>query len=199
MLTTLLSQDRNRNSVRSSQMIQQLRNNLFYSDKRTRDALFAAADHILSSGPPVMLSRLTREAAEFAQAHRLTTVREPVNWEMSAKAVFNSMLYAGVLLDQSGNAVRPHIQAQASEIKALSPSYADTTEAFLVQFLIRKLGDVTIRDHKALAHALFRQFDPNITLGDLEDRVVRLIATLSNSITLTEDGTYVAVSAAEPQ
>jgi hypothetical protein len=109
------------------------------------------------------------------------------------------MLHAGVLLDQSGSAVRPHVQAQAAEINALSPFYVDTTEAFLVQFLIRKLGDVTIRDHKALAHALFRQFDPNITLGDLEDRVVKLIATLSDSIRLAEDGTYVAMSAAEPR
>ena len=48
------------------------------------------------------------------------------------------------------------------------------TEAYLIEFLIAKLGDISIRDHKALAHALFRQFDPSVSMEDLEDRVDRL-------------------------
>ena len=50
--------------------------------------------------------------------------------------------------------------------------------------LIDWLGNVTTRDHKALAHALFRQFDPGVPLYDLEDRVVILLARLADEVEL---------------
>ena len=60
----------------------------------------------------------------------------------------------------------------------------------MIEFLIEKLGDVSTRDHKALAHALFRQFDPSISMEDFEDRVVILLATLADRLVLYDNGTY---------
>ncbi len=60
----------------------------------------------------------------------------------------------------------------------------------MLEFLIRTLGDVTTRDHRALAHALFRQFDRSIPMEDFEDRVAILLATLAGRVTLRDDGTY---------
>ena len=39
-------------------------------------------------------------------------------------------------------------------------------------------------DHTALAHALFRQFDSNISMEDQEDRLAILLAMLSERIEL---------------
>ena len=62
----------------------------------------------------------------------------------------------------------------------------------LVEFLILTLGDVTTHDHTALAHALFRQFDPSVSMEDLEDRVVMLLARLADRIAIGADGSYQA-------
>jgi hypothetical protein len=112
------------------------------------------------------------------------------NWEIASRAVVNAMLGAGVLVTGNGAAVRPDITAQATRIAGLKKGFQDLTEAFLLELLIRKLGDVSTRDHKALAHALFRQFDARVPIADLEDRVALLLAMLSGRVTLWEDGTY---------
>lgn len=187
--------DRSGNAGRSIQMIQCLRRNLLYADKRTRDALFLAAERLIDSQDPsegVMLSRLTRDVTAAARAE--TTAADSINWEMAGKAVVNSMLRAGVLLAPGGGPVATGISAQAERIAGLKPGYRDIVEAFLLEFLIRALGDVSTRDHKALAHALFRQFDPNVAIGELEDRVAILLARLKDSVVLKEDGIYEATS-----
>jgi sulfur transfer complex TusBCD TusB component (DsrH family) len=100
------------------------------------------------------------------------------------------MLRAGVLLGVRGNRVIAGCAAQAARVTALAADFRDATEAFLLEFLITALADVTARDHIALAHALFRQFDPGIPVADLEDRVVGLLAKLSDHVILGEDGIY---------
>lgn len=174
-------------------MIQCLRKNILYADKRSRDILFLAIEQVLDAnrGDGLMLSRLTREAAAFARPiGELAGI--DVNWDMASKAVINAMLQSGVLMGADGTTVPVGVSALAAKVASLKAGYVDAVEAFLVEFLIRKLGDVTTRDHKALAHALFRQFDPNVLLGDLEDRVVLLIATLADSVILSADGVYSA-------
>ncbi len=85
------------------------------------------------------------------------------------------------------NPAASRTSAQASTVGALREGFRELSEAFLLEFLIRRLGDVTTRDHTALAHALFRQFDPRVRRGDLEDRVVILLARLSDRIALSGD------------
>ncbi len=137
-----------------------LRTTLLYSEKRPRDALFRIIEQLLKdcgrTGEPMILSRLTREAARRARL-----------------------------------AIPPGITAQATPVAGLRDGYQDITEAFLLETVVRRLGDVTTRDHRSLAHALFRQFDRDVPIEDLEDRVVILLAQLADRIELLDD-TYVA-------
>ena len=171
---------------RSRQMADCLRSDLLYSEKRPRDLLFKAIEQIVAEhgGDPMILSRLTREAAVRARRAAEVTRFAFRHWETASKAVVKAMLCAGVLLTTDGSAILPGITAQATPVAGLRHSFVDITEAFLLEVLIRRLGDVTTRDHTALAHALFRQFDPGVPLEELEDRVVILVAQLADRVEL---------------
>jgi hypothetical protein len=175
-------------------MIEVLRQEFLYSEKRARDILFEQIQAIIrQSDSPVMVSRLTREAAARAQDRGRRMGYDVANWNTAAKATVNAMLGAGVLLAGDGSAIPLTIAAPAAEVAALADRYQDATESFLLETIIRKMGDLTARDHTALAHALFRQFDPAVPLDDLEDRVVMLPAQLSDRIVLADGGTYTPV------
>jgi hypothetical protein len=171
---------------RSRQMADCLRGDLLYSEKRPRDLLFRIIDRIVAehSGDPMILSRLTREAAARARHQAEATGLAFGHWETVTKALVKAMLCAGVLLATDGNPILPGITAQATIVAGLKDEYVDITEAFLLEVLIRRLGDVTTRDHTALAHALFRQFDRGVPLEELEDRVVILVAQLADRVEL---------------
>jgi hypothetical protein len=168
-----------------------LRKELLYSEKRPRDMLFREIERIVSETSdgdgPKILSRLTREAAARARQHAEEAGFEFALWDTASKAVVKAMLSAGVLLDADGRPIEPGITAPATPVAALKDRYQDITEAFLLRFLIDRLGDVSTRDHTALAHALFRQFDPGVPLEDLEDRVVILLAQLAKELELHDE------------
>jgi hypothetical protein len=172
-----------------------LRQELLYSEKRPRDAVFRAIEAMITeqaqTGETRILSRLTRDAASRArhQAHRAGF--EFHHWDTASKAVGKAMLSAGVLFDSRGEPIPPGITAQATPVAGLREKYQDVTEAFLLEVIIQRLGDVTTRDHRALAHALFRQFDRDVPIEDMEDRVVILLAQLADRVELRDD-TYVA-------
>ena len=182
--------------VRSGQMVQCLRQELLYSEKRPRDVLFESIERLVSeaveSGRPMILSRLIREAASAARSQALRAGLEFANWEMTSRALINAMTRSGALLTHGGCEIGRGITAQATEVVALKENFRDRTEAFLLEFLIRRMADISVRDHTPLAHALFRQFDRDIPMEDLEDRVVLLLARLADRIELREDGTYAA-------
>jgi hypothetical protein len=172
-------------------MVHSLRREFVYSEKRARDILFQEIEAILREGrPPMTVSRLTREAAARARKRARQAGYEFSNWDTACKATINAMLAAGALLSHEGRPIPLSVAAQAADVAGLAGDYVDITEAYLLEVLIRRLGDVTARDHTALAHALFRQFDPSVPIEDLEDRVVMLLATLSNRVVLAEGGTY---------
>jgi hypothetical protein len=181
-------------SARSLQMINCLRDRFLYSEKRARDMVFRAVEEILQGNGAgarhLILSRLMREAANVARREAQRTGFEFSNWDTASRAVINAMLAAGVLLTDNGVRILPGIAALGTKSGGLKEGYRDLTEAYLLEFLIRTLGDVTTRDHRALAHALFRQFDRSIPMEDFEDRVVILLATLAGRVTLRDDGTY---------
>jgi hypothetical protein len=177
---------------RSRQMCDCLRKELLYSEKRPRDYLFRAIEQIVSErssygSDPQILSRLTREAAVRARRQAEGAGLEFGHWETAAKAVVKAMLGAGVLRTSSGDQIQPGITAQATPVAGLKDRYQDITEAYLLLVLIERLGDITTRDHTALAHALFRQFDRGVPLEDLEDRVVILLAQLADEVELVND------------
>jgi hypothetical protein len=186
------------NAARSLQMINCLRDRFLYSEKRARDMVFRAVENILQpSGAGArhpILSRLTREAANDARREAQRMGFEFSNWEIASRAVINAMLAAGVLLAKNDALIPTGITALGTTIAGLKEGYQDLTEAYLLEFLIRELGDVSTRDHKALAHALFRQFDRSIPMEDFEDRVAILLATLAGRVTLLDNGTYAVLA-----
>jgi hypothetical protein len=171
--------------ARSRQMVECLRKDMLYSEKRPRDLLFSSIERLIDERPPMMMSQLCRESALHARRLSADAGFEFENWEPVSKAVMKTLLMAGALLGPSGDTIAFDIAAQASTVGALRAGHRDLAEAFLLEFLIRQLGDVTTRDHTALAHALFRQFDPSIRREDFEDRVVILLARLSDRVVLS--------------
>jgi hypothetical protein len=183
-----------RNS-RSRLMVECLRKEFVYSEKRARDILFAEIATILggTSGRSIIVSRLVREASARARRRAELIGFDFSNWDTAAKATVNAMLGAGVLLTCDGLRIPLTVAAQATEVTALADGFVDIAEAYLLDVLIRKMGDITVRDHTALAHALFRQFDPNIPMEDMEDRVAVLLAMLWDRVVITDNGLYCAV------
>jgi hypothetical protein len=182
-------------NVRCAQMVQTLRKGFLYSEKRARDFLFAAIERLLKSGPPVLLLRLTRTAADVARIEAEAAGFEFSNWNVASRAVANAMLHAEVLVTPSGNTVKTGLSGQATPIGSLRPDYIDRTEAYMIWYLIGELGDVCQHDHKALAHALFRQFDSRVPMQDFEERTVILIASMADVISLDSKGRYSLTSA----
>lgn len=180
---------------RSRQMVECLRKEFVYSEKRVRDILFQEIQAMLSHErpKPMIVSRLIRDAAARARRRAQEIGFDFAGWDTASKATVNAMLGAGVLLTPNGEQIPLTIAAQATEVGGIVDSFVDLTEAYLLDVLIRRLGDVTVRDHTALAHALFRQFDPTIAMEDMEDRVAVLLAMLWDRVAVTEGGTYCAV------
>jgi len=177
--------------ARSGQMVDCLRRESLYSEKRPRDLLFDAIEGLVAVRPALMVSQLTRQAAAAARGRAEAANFTFANWDAAGRAVVNAMLTARALLDAEGRAIPPGITAQAAPAGGVRDGFRDITEAFLLEFLIRRLDNVTTRDHTALAHALFRQFDARVSRDELEDRVVVLLAQLAGRVTLKGD-TYVA-------
>ena len=180
--------------ARSREMADCLRKELLYSEKRPRDALFQVIEEILreqeGTGESRILSRLTREAATRAGQTKLPGSAS-IRWDIASKTVVKAMVGAGVLLTPDGRPVPSGITAQATPVAVVRDEFQDITEAFLLEILIQRLGDITVRDHRALAHVLFRQFDRGVPIEDLEDRVVVLLARLADRVELRGDR-YVA-------
>jgi hypothetical protein len=178
-------------------MVQCLREGFVYSEKRVRDLLFTEIEELVASaGGPHMLSSLTREAAHRGRCAAESAGLPLSNWDTAAKAIVNAMLHAGVF-QTHGQVVMPGVAARASRITGLEEGFRDRTEAYLLEYLIRRLGNVKIQDHLALAHALFRQFDPRVRVSEIEDRVVTLMATLADRIVLRDDETYAPLEEAQ--
>jgi hypothetical protein len=177
--------------ARSREMADCLRKELLYSEKRTRDALFQVIAEIIHeqehTGEKRIVSRLTRDAAVRAEQQMALPASASVRWDIASRTVVKAMVGAGVLLTPEGRPVPPDITAQATPVAIVRDEFQDTTEAFLLEILIQRLGDVTVRDHRALAHVLFRQFDREVSIEDLEDRVVVLLARLADRVELRGD------------
>jgi len=168
-------------------MIDALRKEWLYSEKRPRDLLFTAIERLIGERPPMMVSQLGREAAGLARQLSADANFGFDNWDAAARAVMKALLMARALRAPDNQVIEFNIAAHAALVGGLADDYRDATEAFLLQFLIGRLGDVTTRDHTALAHALFRQFDARVPIEDLEDRVVILLARLADRVVLSGD------------
>jgi hypothetical protein len=170
-----------------------MREALLYSEKRPRDLLFDIVERIVTTprADELMVVTLTREAATQAAGEARSAGIEFANWTTAAMAVVRAMLGSESLLDERGRPIPTGVTANAARVGGLVRDFRDRTEAFLLEFLLQRLGDVRLRDHTALAHALFRQFDRRIPVHTLEERVAILVARLADRVTLEGDR-YVA-------
>jgi hypothetical protein len=177
--------------ARSAQMASALRTAFLYSEKRARDCIFAAAETVLvNAAQAPTLAMLIRSTLQAARDRARLIQYDLLNSETVTRAVFNAMLRADVLLALDGNSIRVDLRAYATRVRSLAPDFRTQTEAFLLEFLIGTLGNIGIRDHLALAHVLFRQFDQNVPMTDLEDRLVTLLAAMDDRIELSNSGFY---------
>src|SRR5689334_10452658 len=129
---------------RSRQMVNTLRQEFVYSEKRVRDIIFREIEATLQERQsPVILSRLTREAASRGRVRSQQAGFDFSNWDTASKATVNAMLGAGALLARDSRPIALTISAQATEVAKLIPGFEDITEAYLLELLIRKLGDVS--------------------------------------------------------
>lgn len=172
--------------TRSRQMMECLRKEMLYSEKRPRDLLFSSMERLLER-QPMMVAQLARESAVLARQLAAESGFEFEPWDPVSKAVVKTLLMSGALLTPDGDPIPFDIAAHAAIAAGLREGFRDAAEAFLLEFLIARLGDVTTRDHVALAHTLFRQFDPLVRREDFEDRVVILLAQLSDRVALSGD------------
>lgn len=174
-------------------MVDCLRGQYLYCEKRARDFVFSAAESVMNEthGRKLLLHRLRRLSEERARADAARRQYVFTNWAVGTKTTLNAMLQAGAFLTRGGETLSASIASEAIEVGALQPDFRNRTERFLLEFLIRELGDVSMRDQTALAHALFRQFDDSIAMEDMEDRVAELLADLAGSVALQANGTYV--------
>jgi hypothetical protein len=178
-------------SSRCSQLVNRLRESYLYTEKRPRDLLFTTIEGLVPHHrPPLILSRVIREAATIAQHAADAMGVKCANWNVASRAVVNAMLLADVFTTPHRAPVQAGIAALATRVTGVCEDFRDLTEASLILFLVQQVGDLTPCDHLALAHALFRQFDAMVPIGDLEDRVVILLASLSDRIALNESGIY---------
>jgi len=176
-------------------MIECLQAEFLYTEKRARDILFREIEAIVSAASqPIPVARLIRSAAARASRRAARLNFEPPNWNIASRATVHAMLAAGVLLREDGSPIPRSAPAPSAAAAALRPGFPEATEACLLEFLIRKLGDVTPRDRTALAHVLFRQFDASVPIERLEARVTALLEAMSHRIVLTSTGAYFSLA-----
>src|SRR5690349_17175280 len=92
---------------RSRQMVNCLRQECLYSEKRARDLVFAALERLLarSSDEPMMVSRLTREAARLAALAGRQQGFDFPNWMPATKAVVKTLLMSGCVVGPGGEPI----------------------------------------------------------------------------------------------
>lgn len=176
-------------------MVQCLREGYLYSEKRARDFLFDAFARCLRDHGPLALIGLTRLATRAA-THQASEAGFPYgNWTVAGRTVANAMLRARAFVTVAGATLEPGLAAQAEPIHSLHPDFRDRTEAYLLSYLAERMGDLTDRDHVALAHALFRQFDARVSMEAYEERVVALLGSLGGTLAVDPAGRYVPKAA----
>src|SRR6266849_5582648 len=123
--------------ARSRQMIDCLRAEFLYTEKRARDILFHEIQAALAaSAQPIPVSRLIRTAAAHACRRAACIGLAFPNWNIASRATVHAMLAAGVLLRTDGSPIPRNAAATSAEAAALRPGFPDITEACLLEFLI---------------------------------------------------------------
>jgi hypothetical protein len=169
---------------RTREIIDCLKAGLLYSPKDIRELFFAALSDIGPSlnSQPVRVNELSRRAlkraTELASAENITFEF----WLPATDATFQMLVAAGALIGVDGQALKPSIHWRAELVSSVDRDVRNKCEKFLLKYVIAKLGDVSLRDRTALAHALFKVSPRKKQLFELLERVDELLSSLRDEV-----------------
>jgi hypothetical protein len=180
---------------RTVQMQACLKKRFVYSPKLIRDYIFAAlpadgGDDL--SQHPMTVSQLVREASGKAEQAAAADKVDYKFWPVAANSVLENLLAAGVLLDEKKDTIKPGPAARGTKVHGLKPDFVDACEAYLLEYLVQNLGDITWpRDRTAIAHALFKVGPSRKEVYELQERVDYLLVRLRDRVVEKEGGLLV--------
>lgn len=158
-----------------------------FNEKPTRDLLFKTVKPIIDR-EPLQLSKLRRVLSE--ESFAASGITERGKWDTQVYFFVRLLLFSGTLWGSNGP-ITHGAGSDGKEVVKLSPALEDDAEAYLVEYVLRELGNVTEFEHCPLAHAILRCFDGNVDIFDLKDRVTFLISRFADRLSLSETGTYI--------
>ena len=177
--------------LRTLQIKQCLKDAHLYSPKDVRELFFEALREIapnLSSAPMTagrVLGKALKRAKEVAAAQNVSFQ----NWSHAADGMLNTALAAGVLLGHEGGILNP--SARTEMVSAIDTVHlVDRCESFMLKYVIKALGDITVRDRTALAFALFKEAPSKTEVFEMQQRVDELLALLQGEVTEGKDGLF---------
>jgi len=178
---------------RTEQMISCLKKRRIYSPKTIRDYIFKSLKETTTQSTliPLSASQLNRQVCTTAQVQAKADGIAFDYWYAASDAVLEMMFAAGVLLDENKQPIRPSLQARGTRVHGIVPDFEDRCEAFLLEYLIKSLQDITQRDRTALAHALFKVDPKQKSIFDMQDRVDELLVQLQGAVHENDDGILV--------
>lgn len=174
---------------RSREMRTSVQKAKLFNEKPIRDLLFKTVKGIVGREQHLQLSALRRILAD--ESFTESQFSDKVKWDGQVYFFCRLLLFSGTFVDARGDALSHGASADGTEVHDIRTTLEDDAEAYLIEYIIRDLGNVTEFEHTPLAHAVLRQFDTALEMGKLKDRVAFLISKVSERLTLDESGVYV--------
>jgi hypothetical protein len=174
-------------------MIKCLKDRYIYSPKDIRDLFFRAFNEISPSlaTEPLKAGAIAVAALNKAKEMALVEGIEYTYWPAAADAILEMMLAAGALERADGTTLKPSAHARAEKVSVIAPDFENRCEMFLLEFLVGKLGNVTVRDRTSLAHALLKVSPKEKQVFELQERVDELLLLLRDRMSEGQDGRLV--------
>jgi hypothetical protein len=187
------TQDKDKGRERTLEMIAALKHRRIYTGKQIRDYIFTALRSAMEQPNliPLSTSQLVRQVCSAAEAQAKADGVSFTFWYAASDASFEMMLHAGVLLDENGKPIPSGIGSRGTKVHRIVPNFEDRCEVFLLEFLIKTLGNISSHDRTALAHSLFKVAPDKKSIYDMQDWVDELLVMLQDRISESEDGVFV--------
>jgi hypothetical protein len=176
---------------RTVQMQECLKHRFVYSPKLIRDYIFAALRSRMGELPtkPVSVSQLLREAGTEAEKSAVSENVTFEHWPSALSGVLENLVAAGAFLDEKTKRIQPGPQARGTKVHEIVADFEDACEAYLLEYLISALGDVTWpTDRTAVAHALFKVGPSRKEVYELQERVDELLVRLQDRVVEKSNG-----------
>lgn len=174
---------------RTDQMVSCLKSAGLYCPKDARDYIFDSVARIVEATEPhLSVAKLARQTSVDAQKAASEDGLSFQYWYAACEGAFQTMLRAGVLLDETQSEIMPGARARSTRVGAIVSDFRGKCDLFLLEYLINTLKDVTVRDCTSLAHALFKQSPKKTTRDQMLDQVDQLFERFGTRLMEDDDG-----------